>query len=96
MNVTDKVPVLFKLFSYSLSELQQLLTGVQGLRSAQCKAALEMPTETLPQQDPSHLNTVSHYTKRHSRWPSTLQCCTLQLTCDLVGQTTRLTGMMLY
>lgn len=34
MNVTKYMPVLFRLFSYSLPELQWLLTGVQGLHSA--------------------------------------------------------------
>lgn len=40
--------------------------------------------------EPSHLNRLPLH-KRHSHWPSTPQCCALQLTWDLVGQTTRLT-----
>ena len=95
MNVTKKVPVLFRLFSYSLSV---------AVATYRCPRATFSPVQSsfgnahsdLTTAGSPHLNPVSHYTKRHSRWPNTLQCCTLQLTCDLIGQTTRLTGMMLY
>lgn len=59
MKVTKEVPVLLRLFSYSWSELQWLLTAVRGLCSAQAKAALGMPRALTPQEAPTAQKALS-------------------------------------
>lgn len=74
MKVTKEVPVLSRLFGYSWSELQWLLTGVQGLRSAQAKAALGLPRALTSQQGPTTQKAF------YPQWPSPPQCSALQIT----------------
>jgi len=95
MNVTKEVPVFFRIFSYS-DRVAVVTYRCPRATFSTVQSTFGNSVEALAQQDPSHPNTISHYTKRHSGWPSTLQCCSLQLTCDLVGQATGLTGVMLY